>query len=59
VTQGHLPFALLGGFAGIKVTEQTFIGEEAMLCFSCPPDLAPALDQAWQERSRGGVIRWE
>jgi putative IMPACT (imprinted ancient) family translation regulator len=57
--QGHLPFALLGGFAGIEVAEQTFVGVEALLRFACPPDLAPALDHAWQERSRGGIIHWE
>jgi hypothetical protein len=57
--QAHLPFALLGGFAGTEVTEQTFVGGEAQLRFACPPDLAPALDHAWQERSRGGLIHWE
>jgi len=57
--QGYLPFALLGGFAGIEVTEQIFVGVEVLLRFACPPDLAPALDHAWQERSRGGVIHWE
>jgi putative IMPACT (imprinted ancient) family translation regulator len=59
MAQAHLPFALLGTFPEIAVTEQAFLGEVAALRFECPPDLAPVLDQAWQERSRGGVIRWE
>lgn len=59
MAQAHLPFALLGAFPGVVVAEQGFVGEEAALRFDCPPDLAPALDHAWQERSRGGVIHWE
>ena len=58
-TQAHLPFALLGAFPGASVLEQSFAGEAAILRFECPPDLVPALEQAWQERSRGGAIRWE
>ncbi len=57
-TQAHLPFALLGAFPGAEVVEQSFSGDEATLAFQCPPDLAPLLDHAWQERSRGGVIHW-
>jgi putative IMPACT (imprinted ancient) family translation regulator len=59
LAQAHLPFALLGAFPGVVVAEQSFIGEEAALRFDCPPDLAPALEYAWQERSRGGLIHWE
>lgn len=59
LAQAHLPFALLGAFPGVAVAEQAFLGEEALLPFTCPPDLAPALDDAWQERSRGGIIHWE
>ncbi len=59
MAQAHLPFALLGAFREVAVTEQAFLGEVASLRFECPPDLAPALDHAWQERSRGGVIHWE
>jgi putative IMPACT (imprinted ancient) family translation regulator len=59
LAQAHLPFALLGAFPGVVVAEQTFVGEEAALRFDCPPDLAPALEHAWQERSRGGAIHWE
>ena len=57
-TLAHLPFALLGAFPGVEVVEQSFSGDEATLAFQCPPDLAPLLDHAWQERSRGGVIHW-
>lgn len=56
--QAHLPFALLGGFPAAAIREQTFLGEEAVLHFDCPPDLAPALEVAWRERSRGGLIHW-
>ncbi len=57
--QAHLPFALLGAFPEAAVLDQTFHGEQAMLRFECPPDLAPALVHAWRERSRGGQIHWE
>lgn len=56
--QAHLPFALLGGFPAAAVTGQTFEGEAAIIRFECPPDLCPALDHAWRERSRGGTITW-
>ncbi len=56
--QAHLPFALLGAFPEAAALDQRFDGESALLRFECPPDLAPALDHAWRERSRGGVIRW-
>jgi putative IMPACT (imprinted ancient) family translation regulator len=57
--QAHLPFALLGAFPEAAVVEQAFEGDRALLRFECPPDLAPALDHAWRERSRGGAIRWD
>lgn len=57
--QAHLPFALLGGFPAASVLDQAFEGDAAILRFECPPDLAPALEHAWQERSRGGLIHWE
>jgi len=57
--QAHLPFALLGAFPAAAVLDQRFEGEEALLRFECPPELVPALDHAWRERSRGGLIRWE
>ncbi|WP_243315634.1 YigZ family protein [Geothrix paludis] len=56
--QAHLPFALLGAFPAASVTGQTFEGDAAILRFECPPDLCPALDHAWRERSRGGAIAW-
>ncbi len=55
----HLPFTLLGAFPEAAVLEQTFDGEWAILRFECPPELCPALDHAWQERSRGGAITWD
>ncbi|HCZ32535.1 MAG TPA: YigZ family protein [Holophagaceae bacterium] len=55
----HLPFALLGAFPAAAVLEQAFQGQEAVLRFECPPELCPALDHAWQERSRGGTIIWD
>jgi putative IMPACT (imprinted ancient) family translation regulator len=58
LAQSHLPFTLLGAFPGALALEQTFEGDWASLRFECPPDLAPALDQAWRDRSRGGAIRW-
>ena len=57
--QAHLPFALLGAFPSAAALDQAFDGDDAVLRFECPPDLVPALEQAWQERSRGGLIRWE
>ncbi|MDP1830706.1 MAG: YigZ family protein [Geothrix sp.] len=57
--QAHLPFALLGAFPAAAALDQTFDGEEAVLRFECPPELAPALDHAWRERSRGGAIDWD
>ena len=57
--QAHLPFALLGAFPAAAPLEQSFDGDMAILSFECPPDLVPALDHAWRERSRGGLIRWE
>lgn len=56
--QAHLPFSLLGAFPAAAVLDQAFDGEGAILRFECPPDLASALDRAWQERSRGGRIDW-
>ena len=58
-SQAHLPFALLGAFPAAEALEQTFVSADAVLRFQCPPDLAPALDHAWQERSRGGAIAWD
>lgn len=57
--QAHQPFALLGAFPTAAVLDQTFDGDVAILRFECPPDLVPALDHAWRERSRGGLIQWE
>jgi putative IMPACT (imprinted ancient) family translation regulator len=55
----HLPFALLGAFPDAALLAQAFEGEAAILRFECPPELCPALDHAWRERSRGGTITWD
>lgn len=57
--QAHLPFALLGAFTAASPLDQTFDGEAVILRFECPPELAPALEYAWRERSRGGAIHWD
>jgi hypothetical protein len=54
----HLPFSVLGAFPEIEITEQSFIGNESLIRFSVPPGHETALETAWQERSRGGRIRW-
>jgi putative IMPACT (imprinted ancient) family translation regulator len=59
VAQAHLPFALLGAFPTVAVLDQAFEDGSALLRFKCPPDLVPALEDAWRDRSRGGGIRWE
>ncbi len=58
LAQAHLPFALLGAFPGASVLDQAFEDGSALLRFECPPELVPALDQAWRDRSRGGAICW-
>ena len=59
LAQAHLPFALLGAFPETAALDQVFDGGSAVLRFECPPDLAPTLEGAWRDRSRGGLIRWE
>lgn len=59
LAQAHLPFALLGAFPAAAAIDQSFEGPLAILRFECPPDLVSLLEQAWQERSRGGTILWE
>jgi putative IMPACT (imprinted ancient) family translation regulator len=55
----HLPFALLGAFPAAEILEQTFSAKGAVLRFACPPDLVPAVEIAWRDRSRGGAVDWE
>ncbi|MDP2876141.1 MAG: YigZ family protein [Holophaga sp.] len=57
--QAHLPFAVLGAFPEVEILHQTFEGSLATLHFQLPPKYAEALELAWQERSRGGIVRWE
>ena len=55
----HLPYAVLGAFPGAEILGQAFGAEGAALSFRLPPEDAPALEDAWQERSRGGRVRWD
>lgn len=57
--QAHLPYAVLGAFPEAEALDQRFGAEGAILTFSLPPELRPALDKAWRERSRGGAVSWE
>lgn len=57
--RAHLPYAVLGAFPGVCPLEPSFDGDSVSLRFECPPELAPLLDHAWRERSRGGHIDWE
>jgi putative IMPACT (imprinted ancient) family translation regulator len=54
----HLPFTLLGAFPAAEILGQEFSADAAVLRFACPPETAAALERAWQERSRGGVVEW-
>ncbi len=55
----HLPFALLAATPGLEIEGQRFEAQDAVLTFRCPPDQAAPLEDAWRERSRGGLIRWD
>lgn len=57
--QAHLPFAFLGGVAEAEVTGQGFDGAAAWVRFQIPLGLEPAVETAWRERSRGGVVAWD
>ena len=57
--QAHLPFAVLAAFPEALAQEQVFAGDLAVLRFQCPPERVTALEHAWRERSRGGVIAWD
>ena len=57
--QAHLPFATLGAFPDAEVVGQEFGPEGAVIRFRVSPGRETALETAWCERSRGGVILWE
>jgi putative IMPACT (imprinted ancient) family translation regulator len=57
--QAHLPYAVLGAFAEAEILGQEFGPEGTTLRFRLPPGGAPALEAAWQDRSRGGRVRWD
>jgi len=54
----HLPYALLGAFPEAEILEQTFSGSSATLHFALPPGREGALEAAWRDRSRGGLVHW-
>lgn len=56
--QAHLPFTLVGLFPGLEPGEQTFDPDGARFRFRMPPGREAELEQAWNERSRGGSITW-
>lgn len=55
----HLPYALLAATSGLEIEGQRFEAQEAVLSFRCPLEQTPLLEEAWRERSRGGLIRWD
>ena len=57
--QAHLPFTVLGAFPDAEILGQDFEGNAATLHFRLPPERAAALELAWRERSRGGVVEWK
>ena len=56
--QAHLPYSVLGAFPEAEVLDQSFT-ETVKIRFRMPPGREAALEAAWRERSRGGVIEWE
>ena len=54
----HLPFSVLGAFSEIEITDQSFENNESLVRFTMPPGREAGLEAAWQERSRGGRVRW-
>ncbi len=57
--QAHLPFQVLGAFPDSEILGQDFQGSLSTLHFRIPPERASALEHAWRERSRGGMVIWE
>ena len=55
----HLPFVLLGAFPDIEITEHSVEFSEAVLRFTTPLGREAQVEAAWQERIRGGSIRWQ
>ena len=54
----HLPYAVLGAFPEVEILDQGFGAQGVTLNFRMTPGREPALETAWQERSRGGQVRW-
>ena len=55
----HLPFAFLNAQPQAEVLEQGFEGAHSWVLFHIPVGEDSALEAAWRERSRGGLIHWE
>jgi putative IMPACT (imprinted ancient) family translation regulator len=56
---GHLPYAVLGAFPEAEILGQEPDPAGLRLRFRMAPGREAALEAAWQERSRGGRVRWE
>jgi putative IMPACT (imprinted ancient) family translation regulator len=54
----HLPYATLGGYPGAEILGQTFAAGEASITFRVPQGQEAGLETLWQEKSRGGTVRW-
>jgi len=54
----HLPFAVLGSFRDAEILGQDFGPCVSRVTFRLPPDDCQALEAAWRDRSRGGVVKW-
>lgn len=55
----HLPFAFLHSQPEAEVLEQGFEGARSWVLFHLPAGEESALEAAWRERSRGGLVHWE
>jgi putative IMPACT (imprinted ancient) family translation regulator len=57
--RAHLPYAVLGAFPEAELLGQDFGPDGARLRFRMPPGREAELEAAWQDRSRGGRVRWD
>ena len=55
----HLPFTILGGFKNAEILGQDFDKSVSILTFRIPTEERQEMEQAWRERSRGGIIEWQ
>jgi len=54
----HLPYAVLGAFPDAEILGQESDASGIILRFRIAPGREAALEAAWQDRSRGGRVRW-